>query len=145
MKTPYDAAIRVRRHEIDEFGRGIRQERDELSRLDSSLANVEADIVRETRLAAAQPLLAGGAYAERMQARRKSLVAARASAEARLALLRERAAEAVGVLQSLEVAAGAFQETERRRLDTAEQAALDDISGSRIARAAAGLAQGQLP
>ncbi|MBU3078647.1 hypothetical protein [Sphingomonas quercus] len=137
MKTPYDAAARVRQREIDDLRKLIDAERGRLAQIDKRLETIAAALVREARLAADDPALTAQAYMDLLRAERARLVAEKPVIEARLAQLRDQTAEAYGALRAIETAAADYRHEAERILANAEQTMLDDIAATSLFRRSA--------
>lgn len=126
MKTPFDAALRIGRREIDDMRLAINVQINQLVQVDNSRATVDATVARETRAAGDDALLSTHAYMMRMRAERARLEADKAMMDARLDMLRSRAAAAYGAHRAVESAAENFREEAARADASAQQARSDD-------------------
>ena len=132
MKTPYDAAIRVRQREVDELRKRIEAERGRLDQIEKRLDAVGAGLARETRLAASDRALNAQAYIDLLRAERGRLLAEKPLVEASLAALRDTAAEAYGALRAIETAATEYRHEAARAIANAEQGMLDDMAATSL-------------
>ena len=128
MKTPYDAAMRVQRREIDAMGVAINVQVNLLNQIDQAREEVRTSIIREADVAATDLGMSSHAYMERIRAEQSRLVRDGAAQGARLDQLRTKAASAYGAFRAIEVAAEGFVEAANRRNANAEQAGIDDSS-----------------
>lgn len=126
MKTPYDAAMRVQRREIDATSVAINVQVNLLNQIDRAREEVRTSIIREADVAAADLSISSHAYMERIRAEQARLNRDGAAQGARLEQLRTKAATAYGAYRAIEVAAEGFVEAASRRTANAEQAGLDD-------------------
>ncbi|PNU02722.1 hypothetical protein [Novosphingobium guangzhouense] len=134
MKTPYDAALRVRQRELDEVSSAIRAEAGALGAVEQQRARVAAALVREADLAAADITLVSPGWQQRMRGERQALSAREAQMQARLNALRDVAVDAYGVLRGIENAADDYRAEALRSAAAAEQSATDDISAAAFLR-----------
>lgn len=147
MRTPYCAAIGVQRREVDQLRLSISEEVDRLSQLERRRTKIELDIRHERSVAATSVDVPSTAYFLLMRAERGRLEESRRMIEDRVAQLRSEAREAYGSLNAVEVAAEEYRHKALRRVEGAEQAAMDDRSAAifmaraRSARAASGRRQ----
>ncbi|WP_232493727.1 hypothetical protein [Novosphingobium kaempferiae] len=134
MKTPYDAALRVRQRELDEVSSAIRSEAGVLGAVESERAQVLAALRREADLAAADLTLVSPGWQRRMRGERQALSARQVELEARIAALRTVATDAYGVLRGIENAADDYRAEAARSEAAAEQSASDDLSAAAFLR-----------
>lgn len=133
MKTPYDAALRVRQRELDEVGAAIRNGAGSVAMLEREREQMSAAMHNEARLVA-EGLMEGDlalvspAWQGRMQSERRALGARQAEVQARLDHLRDAAVDAYGVLRGIETAADTYRTEATRALAAAEQSTGDDLS-----------------
>ena len=128
MKTPYDAAIRVQRREIDAMSVAINVQVNLLNQIDQAREEVRTSIIRESDVAAADLSMSSHAYMERIRAEQSRLIRDGAAQGARLDQLRSKAASAYGAYRAIEVAAEGFVADANRQSANAEQAGIDDSS-----------------
>lgn len=134
MKTPYDAALRVRQRELDEVSSAIRSEAGVLGAVESERAQVSAALRREADLAAADLTLVSPGWQRRMRGERQALSARQVELEARIDALRTVATDAYGVLRGIENAADDYRAEAARSQAAAEQSASDDLSAAAFLR-----------
>lgn len=134
MKTPYDAALRAMRRDMDDLRTVIGEARREASAIEQRRDALATDMRREAALTATDWTFPADAYLAHARGRRLALAAEQAEAEARLEVLRGRAMERFGSLRAVEGAADLFREDADRSLATTEQAGVDDFTGARFAR-----------
>lgn len=136
MKTPYDAAARVRQRELDELRKAIKAEATRLDLIEKRLETIAAALERETKLVADDPVLSAPVYVELLRGERARLGPDKLAVEARLARLREQAAEAFGALRTIETAAADYRSEAARVAANAEQSVLDDMAATATVRRA---------
>lgn len=134
MKTPYDAALRVRQRELDEVSSAIRSEAGALGAVESERAQVSAALRREADLAAADLTLVSPGWQRRMRGERQALSTRQVELEARIDALRTVATDAYSVLRGIENAAGDYRAEAARSEAAAEQSASDDLSAATFLR-----------
>lgn len=134
MKTPFDAAMRVRRREIDTAQVAINIQVNQLVQIEDHHNTVESTLSKESEIAAANHALSAHAYIERMRALRERLAGERAEADLALGRLRTRALAAYGDFKAIESAADAYRDDETRKIAIGEQGHLDDISATAVVR-----------
>lgn len=135
MKTPYDAALRVRQREIDDMRISINVEVNQMVVLDGQRRMIEHQVRAERDVASAHHGFSAQAFAARMHAKRAGLGRERDAADGRLTLLRAKAVEAYGSLSAIGAAADRHRDAAARVAALAEQAQLDDFSAARFTRA----------
>ena len=144
MKTPYCAAIGLQRREVDEIRISIGVEVSRLTTVERRNAEIDASMRREHHVAVEAMDVPATAYFARMRAERARLEQDRQVIDARVTRLRSQAREAYGSLSAIEGAADRFRSDETRRIEGAEQAAIDDRAATdfmyklRLLRAATG-------
>lgn len=134
MKTPYDAALRVRQRELDDVSRAIRTEAGALGAVEQERARVAATLRSEADLAAGDLTLVSPGWQRRMQGERQALGARQAELQARVDGLRALAVDAYGVLRGIETAADDYRAEAARTEAAAEQSATDDLSAAAFLR-----------
>lgn len=134
MKTPYDAALRVRQRELDEVSSAIRTEAGALGAVEQERMRVAAALVHEADLAATDLTLVSPGWQRRMRGERQARSARETQLQARLDALREVAVDAYGVLRGIENAADDYRAEALRDEAAAEQSATDDISAAAFLR-----------
>ncbi len=135
MKTPYDGALRVQQRAIDDVRVAINIEVSQLVQVESSARAVEAAVVRESQVAADDPMMSTFAYVSRMRAERVRLDQEGKVIAGRLDRLRAEAVAAYGSFKAIDGAAGRYRAEEERAVANAEQARADDFSGAAFLRA----------
>lgn len=134
MKTPYDAALRVRQRELDAVSRAIRSEAGVLGAVEQERTRVATTLRSEAELAANDLTLVSPGWQRRMQGERQALTARQAELQVRLDALREIAVDAYGVLRGIETAADDYRAEAARTAAAADQSASDDISAAAFLR-----------
>ena len=130
MRTPYCAAIGLQRREVDELRISIGVEAGRLAEVERRRTQIDADLCRERGVAAAAFDVPATAYFALMRAERIRLEESRRTIDARVTQLRSQAREAYGSLSAVEGAAERYRDEETRRIESAEQAAMDDRSAA---------------
>lgn len=134
--TPYDTALRLYRRQVDEIKVSIGIEMERLAALTARTRAHEATWRQERALARALPF-ASDAWAARMRDERARIDAAQTSAQTQLDRLRREVAKVYGTLRAIETAAQRCRDDAERAMAAAEQAGIDDVSASRLARSGA--------
>jgi len=135
VKTPYDAALRLRQREIDEMRVAIGVEVGKLIEIDAQRDRIDESTRVERLHATADHRFSSDAYVARMRARHAALTAERQARDTRLVELRSLAVEAFGSLGAITAAAEDHREKARRTANIAEQSQIDDFSAAGFARA----------
>lgn len=134
MKTPYDAALRIRQREIDDMRVLITVEVNKTSVIDRHRDAIDTSVRAEIELAGSQYAFPAHAFVARMRAEREMLSRERAASETRLTGLRAQAVEAYGSLSAIGAAADRHREEALRAATIAEQGQVDDFSAARFTR-----------
>lgn len=135
MKTPYDAALRMRQRELDDVSTAIRNEAGTLGELERERVRVQAALRAEAELAAGDHALSSPAWQGRMRGQRRDLGTLQAQAQARVDRLRDAAVDAYGTLRGIETAADDYRRDAARVQSAAEQSTSDDLSAAAFVRA----------
>lgn len=130
MKTPYDAALRVKRREVDAMGAAINAQMNKLNQLDARQSQVRQNLQQEGHLAAHDLNIPAHAYMARLRAEQMRLAGERLHQNELLNQLRTAAAAAFGTCRTIELAAEDYREGAERRIAHAEQSELDDSSAA---------------
>ncbi len=136
MKTPYDAALRLRKRELDLMRVAISSEVSQLSELDQRRDGIDASVRSERAIASGNAHFPSDAFAARMRAQREIVCTNREASHSRLEAMRTEAIEAFGQIGAIAAAAGRHREEAGRIATVAEQRQLDDFSAARFARTA---------
>lgn len=128
MKTPYDAALRVKRREVDAMGAAINAQMTTVYQLDARQTQVRSSLQQEATIAANDLGIPAHAYMARLRAEQERLAGERLQQDDLLNQLRSAAANAFGTFRTIELAAEDFRGEAERRLANAEQSELDDSS-----------------
>lgn len=134
MKTPFDAAARLRQRELDEVVGAIRAELTALDHVEREQARIAAALNHEAQLAAGDRACVSPEWQTRMRSERAALGMRQRALQARIESLRALAIDAFGVLRGIETAAEGFRSEVRRSQARAEQSASDDRSAAIMAR-----------
>lgn len=134
MKTPYDAALRVRQRELDEVSSAIRDEAGALGAVEHEKGRIAEALRSEAGLAASDMTLVSPGWQRRMRGERQALTARQAELEVRLDTLRQVAVDAYSVLRGIENAADDYRAETARSEAAAEQSAVDDLSAAAFLR-----------
>lgn len=135
MKTPYDAALRLRHREIDEMRVSISVEVNRMTVLEQDRDALDARVRQESEIATVNHGFSGHAFAARMRAQREAISRERDLRNGELDRLRAQAVEAYGSLSAIGAACDRHREEAARNADIAEQSQLDDFSAARFTRA----------
>lgn len=134
MKTPYDAALRVADKRLDKV-------RAEMARVASQLHILEREgdaaanaLARECLLAMDDPQLTTERYFAHARDRRTQLMAMRDGVHARLEALRDKAVAHYAERIAIDTAIAQHRAEAERAAAAVEQAAIDDLTGSRYHR-----------
>jgi hypothetical protein len=138
--TPFDAALRVQRREVDAVKVSISIEVERITTIEGRTEAHDSRMRDERALAHSIPF-ATDAWAARMKAERNRLNEAAHLARARLGHLRAQAVEAYGTMRVIEGAAERYTDESERAAGTAEQGASDDLAAARFLRARAASAK----
>ncbi len=130
MKTPYDAALRLRQREIDEVSEQIARTNNDLQQLDREGREIGRQMRREFQLAAAEHRFsaATSAYFARKRMELEAVDARTKEANSKLDELRNRAIQALGSMRSIEGAATHFRDEAGRVIARGEQSEADDLA-----------------
>lgn len=134
MKTPYDAAMRIRRREIDTAQVAINIQINQLVQIESHHSDVDHTLAKEAEIAAGDHALSSHAYMERMRMLRERLAAERDEADVRLGRLRTTALAAYGDFKAIESAADTYRDDETRKAANGEQGHMDDMAATAVVR-----------
>ena len=134
MKTPFDAALRLRRRQIDHTRVAIHAETTRLVEIDGASEALREEVARERRLSTEQLAFSNEAFMRRKLSQRAQLTERRVAVSNQLHALRGQVIEAYGSLRVIEGAADDFRAGHLRRQQRAEQRAADDMGAARIAR-----------
>ncbi|MBT0670564.1 hypothetical protein HT136_19535 [Novosphingobium profundi] len=128
MKTPYDAALRLRQREIDAVSERIARATGDLDRIETESRALDAAMRREAALAGGEHrlALASNAYFARKRRERVLLGEQAVHTHRLLDSLREEAVEALGSLRAIEGAATEFRTEAEREIARGEQGEADD-------------------
>lgn len=135
MKTPYDAALRLRQREIDDMRIAIAVEVEQMTVLDRHRAAIDRSVQAEREIASRQHGFPAHAFAARMATQREVLSREHAARDGRLHALRAQAVEAYGALGAIAAAADRHRDEAIRTAAIAEQGQVDDFSAARFTRA----------
>lgn len=135
MITPYDTALRLAERKVERVRRAIGDAVLDLQRIEAQHVAAERTLEQEGRMATDDPRLTTQHYFVRARDHRSRLSLERAATQARLEELRRRAIECYGSLSAVEGAATSFRDSAERAAATAEQTAIDEVTGARYASA----------
>lgn len=134
MKTPYDAALRLRHREIDAMRVSISVEVGQVTLLEQHRDTIDATVHRESQVTDVHHGFSGYAFAARMRAQREAVCRDRDASDGRLVHLRAQAVQAYGSLSAIAAAADRHRDEANRAAGIAEQSQIDDFSAARFAR-----------
>lgn len=135
MKTPFDAALRLRQREIDELRVSIGVEVGQILVLEQRRDAIDAAIRAEREIASLNNGFSAEAFAARMYAQREAVCNDRDARDARLIGLRAEALAAYGALGAIAAAVDRHRDAILRAENIAEQSQVDDFSAARFTRA----------
>jgi hypothetical protein len=135
MKTPFDAALRLRQREIDEVRVAIGIEVGRMLALEQRCDSIDASIRAERAIAGANSGFSSDAFTARMRAERAAVCRDHAACSDHLAKLRMHAIEAYGSFGAISAAVDRHREEALRVANIAEQNQIDDFSAARFTRA----------
>jgi hypothetical protein len=136
MKTPYDAALRLRQREIDAMRVAIGAEVGAMAALEQQRDNIDASVRAEREIAGQYLGFSSDAYAARMRTERAAICRDHAASDNLLIELRAEAVEHFGSFGAITAAADRYRDEARRVASAAEQGQIDDFSAARFARVA---------
>lgn len=130
MKTAFDAALRVRRRELDEIRIRVATQHDMVNRLDDARHALDEQQRAEAELArqAESPLIDFGAFARRMHREAEALEMRRIAAQQKLDGLLDQARAAFGDYKAVDQAAEHARAAARLERARREQAHMDEIA-----------------
>ena len=105
MSRPYEAVLRIRRRETDDYGIAIAGAREQLDQIGRAIASRADEMKRQSRASVADPLISSHAYLARLRRERSELVQIERHADAALDALRDQAAQAFAALRATEESA----------------------------------------
>ena len=132
MTTPYDAVLRIRRREVDDYGVAITGVLDNLARIEQAIASRAEEMKRQSCAGAADPLLSSHAYLSRLRRERAELTQVGTQVDAELDSLREQATHAIASLRVTEQSAEQHEQEVQLAIGRKEQAESDDIAAARL-------------
>lgn len=137
MMTPYDAAMRVIRREVDDMRLVIGEAAQRLVELEQVRHALGASLRREARVADVMvdaTIVPTDSYFTQLRARQTAATHAIRDADAGLAALRRQAGERYARLKTIESAAQDYRAAHATALATAEQGHADDMAAARFLR-----------
>jgi hypothetical protein len=132
MKTPYDAAVRWRKSELDLLRRQVVELEDQKDVMLAEMQVLLKQFATEELVARHQPLYSFAQYATLNRNERAGLQRDIDRLEADIVELRERVASAFQDFKALDIAAQNFTLAEQRKQAKLEQAELDEIAARRV-------------
>jgi hypothetical protein len=135
MKTPYDAALRLRQRELEGMSNAIRTEAGTLAELERAQSRMRAMLADEADLAAGDFALSSPAWLARVRGQQRDIDGRRAVSQSRIDQLRDLATDAYGILRGIETAAEGFRAERSRAEAVAEQGLVDDLGAVAFLRA----------
>lgn len=128
MKTPYDAAWRWRKQELDNARSAATAQAEKVDAIDAAIEALHAEVAAEMVQANGDPLTNFAAYAAHARLREARLRDERSAAQAELDRLSEAVAEAFGEFKTLDLAADRWRAEKNAELARKEQAELDELA-----------------
>ncbi len=132
MKTPYDAALRWRKSELDLLRRQVVELEDQRAVMDAEILLLEKQFAAEEVVARHQPLLNFAQFATLNRTERTKLQREMDRLDADIAELREKVADAFQDFKALDIAARNHLVTEQKRLAAHQQFELDEIAARKV-------------
>jgi hypothetical protein len=132
MKTPYDAAIRWRKSELDFLRRNLAELQDQHAVMQAEMALLEKQFVAEECVAKHHPLLNFAQFATLNRQERTGLQQQMDGLLADIAELSERVSEAYQDFKALDIAARNHTIVENKKRAVFEQSELDEISARTV-------------
>jgi chromosome segregation ATPase len=132
MKTPYDAAVRWRKSELDLLRRQVVELEEQQQVMCAEMQLLEKQFATEELVARHQPLYSFAKYATLNRNERAGLQRDMDRLEADIAELRERVANAFQDFKALDMAAHNHVLAEQRKRASREQAELDEIASRKV-------------
>ncbi len=128
MKTPYDAALRLRQREIDAVSERIARATGDLDRIESQGQEIGAAMRREAAAVGTEHRFsaATGAYFARKRRELVTLGEQALETNRQLDSLREEAVQTLGSLRAIEGAAMEYRTAAEREIERGEQGEADD-------------------
>ena len=137
MTTPYDAAMRVIRREVDDMRLVIGEAAQRLVELEQVRHALGASLRRQASVAAVlvdATNLPTDSYFTQLRARQTAATHAIRDADAGLAALRRQAGERYARLKTIETAAAEYRVAHTNAMATVEQGHADDMAAARFLR-----------
>ena len=142
MKTPYDTAQRIAERRLDAVRAEMAKAAAQLRLIELEEDNAAAALQRETLLACDDARMTTERYFVQAREYRSRLIAMRAATHAELESLRHKAVAFYGERIAIDTAVSSYREEAERAAASAEQAALDDLTGGRHRRPTRRIARG---
>lgn len=132
MKTPYDAAVRWRKSELDLLRRQVAALLNRRALVDAESAVLERQFVAEEAVSKHQPLLNFARFATLNRQERTKLQHEIDRIDADIAEFQERLASAFQDFKALDMAARTHVLTAERKMAAQDQAELDEIAARKV-------------
>ena len=136
MKTPYDAAQRVLKRELDDVRQALGAAEAQAAAFAAMAERAALQLKRELAVAGTDPRLDVGAYAAAKRVEIERLKRELAKIEIEIERLRARLLEKFEALKPLDFASDDYRAAKRREAAKRELAKLDDVAGRVPARRA---------
>lgn len=130
MQTPFDPALRIQQRALDAIRISLLAETARELALADERNALDAELDRETAIAATNWQVGAHPYGQRVRARRIALEKDRRAVDGRLQRLRGAAMEACGQMLAITEAATNFATDLRRRENASDLAHVDDLNGA---------------
>lgn len=138
MKTPFDAALRVLRQELDNIRVQTARKTEEVEQINEACEAVSEEMKAEADLAReCMPFMNYALFAERKRLEARLLEQRHETAQSELEGLMESTHEAFGSYKTLDEAANRWEEKQAREESRREQNATDEIATQTFHRARA--------
>jgi flagellar export protein FliJ len=131
MKTPYDAARRIRRRELDDVRQALSAAEAQLSAFAAMIERTGAALERERAVAAADPRCDIGRYATAKRVEIERLHREMARIETEIEHLRAQLTSTFEALKPLDFASEEYRSAKRRETAKRDMAKLDEAAARR--------------
>lgn len=129
MKTPYDAAQRLKRRELDEARQALSKAEARLNEIAAATGAAEASVRHERTVAAENPLIDIAPFAAVKRAEIAALTAEMAHMETDIDRIRAELMQRFEALKPLDFASDDYRAAKRRDAAKREQGKMDEVAG----------------
>lgn len=131
MKTPYDAARRLKRRELDDVRQALSEAEARLNAIVGAINDTEASVRRERAVAAEYPLINIGPFAAAKRGEIAALTRDMGMIETEIDALRDALMAKFEALKPLDFASEDYRLVKRREAGKRERVKLDEVAGRR--------------